>query len=190
MIKLKVGGMILTGFAAFLVTGKALEAVNQAVVGCCEASKWKGYYRCWSKGQAKGEPVPPGYSMTTRPDGADYEVVYDPSGKDHQHDNEPKEEGKRDHSDTVKTVCEAMKTVAEKAIDTFTKRPDEPEEAKEGDSEASEGGDTDGDEVNAAYENVDDIFKDFDKESVSDKYSYTDSEKTEVKEKDQDETVD
>ena len=188
MIKLKVGGMILTGFAAFLVAEKALGTVSQAVIGCCEASKWKGYYRCWSKGQAKGVPVPPGYSMTSRPNKADYEVVYDPSVKDRQHDNEPKEEEKRDHSDTVKTVCKAMKTVAEKAIDSITKRPDEPEEAKEDDSEASEG-----DEItktNTAYENINDIFKDFDKESVSDKYSYTDSEKKEVKETDQDETVD
>jgi len=188
MIKLKVGGMILTGFAAFLVAEKIVGMLNQAVIGCCEASKWKGYYRCWSKGQAKGDPVPPGYSMTTRPDGADYEVVYDPSGKDHQHDNEPKEEGKHDHSDTVKTVCEAMKIVAEKVIDSLTKRPDEPEEAKEGDSEASGEDEITG--TNPAYENVNDIFKDFDKESVSDKYSYTDSEKTEVKETDQDETVD
>ena len=138
MIKLKVGGMILTGFAAFLVAEKALGTVSQAVIGCCEASKWKGYYRCWSKGQAKGEPVPPGYSMTMRPDGADYEVVYDPSGKDHQHDNEPKEEGKRDHSEAVKTVCEAVKTVAEKAIDSLSKRPDEPREAFEGQTEAYE----------------------------------------------------
>lgn len=138
MIKLKVGGMILTGFAAFLVAEKALGTVSQAVIGCCEASKWKGYYKCWSKGQAKGDPVPPGYSMTSRPDKADYEVVYDPSGKDHQHDNEPKEEGKRDHSEAVKTVCEAVKTVAEKAIDSLSKRSDEPREASEGQTEAYE----------------------------------------------------
>ena len=138
MIKLKVGGMILTGLAAFLVAEKALGTVSQTVIGCCEASKWKGYYKCWSKGQAKGDPVPPGYSMTSRPDNADYEVVYDPSGKDHQHDNEPKEEGKRDRSDTIKTVCEAVKTVAEKAIDSLTKQSDEPGEASEGQTEAYE----------------------------------------------------
>lgn len=174
MIKLKVGGMILTGLAAFLVAEKALGTVSQAVIGCCEASKWKGYYKCWSKGQAKGNPVPPGYSMTTRPDGADYKVVYDPSGKDHQHDNEPKEEGKRDHSEAVKTVREAVKTVAEKAIDSLSKRSDEPREASEGQTEASESedsfepaekSDSDSDGNKSLEKMIDSVFNEEEKET-------------------------
>ena len=174
MIKLKVGGMILTGLAAFLVAEKALGTVSQAVIGCCEASKWKGYYKCWSKGQAKGNPVPPGYSMTTRPDGADYKVVYDPSGKDHQHDNEPKEEGKRDHSEAVKTVREAVKTVAEKAIDSLSKRSDEPREASDGQTEASESedsfepaekSDSDSDGNKSLEKMIDSVFNEEEKET-------------------------
>jgi hypothetical protein len=189
MIKLKVGGMILTGLAAFLVADKALGTVSQAVIGCCEASKWKGYYRCWSKGQAKGDPVPPGYSMTSRPDNADYEVVYDPSGKDHQHDNEPKEEGKRDHSEAVKTVCEAVKTVAEKAIDSLSKRSDEPGEAKEDDSEACK--DENSFEPAAKPYCEDDICEDQDSDGDKSLVDMIDSVfNEEEKETDQDETVD
>ena len=109
--------------------------------------------------------------MTMRPDGADYEVVYDPSGKDHQHDNGPKEEGKRDPSDTIKTVCEAVKTVAEKAIDSLTKRPDEPEEASEGQTEAYKDDildpqDTDGDK--SLEEMIDSVFNEEEKETDHD----------------------
>ena len=138
MIRMKVGGMILTGLAAFLVADKVVNTVNRAVESCCEASKWKGYYKCWSKGDAKSDPVPPGYSMTTRPDKADYEVVYDPTGKDHSNDNQPEPAQKHDSSDTVKAVCEAVKAVAEKAIDTLTKRSEAAEGASEGQTEASE----------------------------------------------------
>lgn len=171
MIRMKVGGMILTGFAAFLVADKVVSSVNRTVSNCCEAAKWKGYYKCWSKGDAKGEPVPPGYSMTSRPDGANYEVVYDPSGEDHSQDNQPKKEEKHDSSDTVKAVCEAVKAVAEKAIDSLTKRSETAEGAFEGQTEASESdisdpqvteGDTDGD--SPLEEAIESIFREEEEE--------------------------
>ena len=167
MIKMKVGGMILTGCAAFLMVNKIVNTVDAAVKRTCETAKWRGYYRCWSKGQASGEPVAPGYSMTNRPLGCDYEVVRDPEGKDHSQDNVQNSEKDDKAHDTVNAVIDAVKAVAEKAIDTLKKGPEAPEEALEGDLEASESECSVTDEDN-------DIF----------------SEKIVVKEQDQDETVD
>ena len=155
MIRMKVGGMILTGLAAFLVADKVVSSMNRAVINMTEASKWKGYYKCWSRGNASGEPVAPGYSRTTRPDGANYEIVDDPSGQDHANDNQPEPPKTHDSSDTVKAVCEAIKAISEKAIDTLTKRDKAVEGAKECEEEAvtndisdkpGEGSDTDGDD--------------------------------------------
>lgn len=137
MIKMKVGGMILTGLAAFLVADKALHSANRAVESMCDAVKWSGYYKCWRNGKAGGEPIAPGYSRTTRPDKADYEVVDDPSGADHSNDNQPKEPKEQNSSDSVKAVCEAVKAVADHVIDSLTKRSDELTGASEGQTEAS-----------------------------------------------------
>ena len=180
MIRMKVGGMILTGLAAFLVADKVVNTVNRAVENCCEASKWKGYYRCWSKGDAKGEPVPPGYSMTTRPEGVNGEVVYDPTGADHSMDNQPEPAQKHDSGDTVKAVCEAVKAVAEKAIDSLTKRSEELRGASEGQTEASESDISDPqvtDEDDPLGDAIDSIFRE----------DGTDEEEEET---DQNETVD
>lgn len=138
MMKVKVGGMILTGLAAFLVAGRTLDTVNRIAGNACEAAKWKGYYKCWSRGNASGEPVAPGYSRTTRPDNANYEVVEDPYGADHSRDNEPEPKQEHNSTDSVKAVCEAVKAVAEKAIDSLNKRSDEAREASEGQTEAYE----------------------------------------------------
>lgn len=136
MIKMKAGGMILTGVAAFLVANKAVSSMGLAVTNACEAAKWRGYYKCWSKGKAEGEPVPPGYSKTVRPDKADYEVVFDPEGKDHTRDNAPEEPQKPVNTDTVKAVCETVKAVAEKVINELSVRRNAPEGAKEAQTEA------------------------------------------------------
>lgn len=190
MIKMKVGGMILTGLAAFLVADKAVGSMRHAVGDLCEAAKWRGYYKCWSKGDAKGEPVPPGYSMTSRPDGANYEVVYDPKGVDHSHDNDPKTEERRDSSDSVKAVCEAVKAVTEKVIDSLSKRSDGLREASEGQTEASENdiyasGDADGD---SDIERI--INGTFREDGSAEEAAMDISEVESEKETDQDETVD
>ena len=65
MIKLKVGGVILTGIAAWVLANKAINVINSSVNKVCDASKWKNYYKCWSKGKIDGEPIPPGYSRTS-----------------------------------------------------------------------------------------------------------------------------
>lgn len=137
MIRMKIGGMILTGFAAYLVAGKAVHAVNSAVANACEASKWKGYYKCWSRGKTQGEPVAPGYSRTTRPDNADYEIVDDPKGNNHAHDIQTEGSGNANPEAAVNAVCEAVKTAADKAIDTLFKGSKAAEGAKEGQTEAS-----------------------------------------------------
>ena len=195
MIKMKAGGMILTGLAAFLVADKAVSSMRHAVGDLCEAAKWRGYYKCWSKGDAKGEPVPPGYSMTTRPDGANYEVVYDPNGVDHSHDNAPKTEESHDSSASVKAVCEAVKAVAEKAIDSLSKRSDELRGASEGQTEASESENQASDEnyvdatvttkLNELENAINSTFKEDGNVSMD-----IPEEDNEVKETDQDETVD
>lgn len=151
MIRMKVGGMILTGCAAFLMANKIVNSADSAISRVCETAKWRGYYKCWAKGKAQGEPMAPGYSRTTRPDKANFEVVDDPTGADHSKDNEPKPAKEPQSTDSVKAVVDAVKAVAEKAIDTFMKPQEEPEEASEGDLEASNddlsaGQDTDGDE--------------------------------------------
>ena len=135
MIKMKAGGIILTGVAAFVVCGKLIDIAKTTVSDACEASKWRGYYKCWSKGKATGEPVPPGYSMTVRPDKADYEVVFDPEGKDHANDNLQEEPKKSMSTDAVKTVCETAKTIVEKVINDLSGKKQAPEEAKESETE-------------------------------------------------------
>ena len=138
MIKMKVGGMILTGCAAFLMVSKVVNSFDATVNKVCETAKWRGYYRCWSKGKADGEPMAPGYSRTTRPDGANFEVVDDPTGKDHQKDNEPDiPKNGSQNSDAAKAVVEAVKDIAEKVVDNLTKPSGEPREASEDQTEAS-----------------------------------------------------
>lgn len=138
MIRMKVGGMILTGCAAFLMVNKIVNSADSAVSKICETAKWRGYYRCWAKGKAEGEPVAPGYSVTTRPAGADYDVVKDPEGTDHSRDNAEASADTEKNTDSVKAVVDAVKAVAEKAIDTFMKPQEEPEEVSEGEIDPSE----------------------------------------------------
>ena len=138
MIKMKTGGIILTGVAAFVVCGKLIDIAKTSAIGVCETAKWRGYYKCWSKGKATGEPIPPGYSRTYRPDNAKYEIVDDPSGKDHTNDNAQEEPKKPVNTDAVKTICEAAKAIAEKVINDLSGKKQAPEEAKESETEASE----------------------------------------------------
>ena len=138
MIKLKTGGLIVTGFTAFLIAGKVINSMNSSVSKICEAAKWRGYYKCWSEGKASGEPIAPGYSVTTRPIGADYEVVKDPEGKDHSKEGAPDIPKEPQSMDVVNAIIGAVKDVTEKAIDSLNNRVKRKEEALEAQIEASE----------------------------------------------------
>lgn len=139
MIRMKVGGMILTGYAAFLMVNKIVNSTDSAISRICETAKWRGYYKCWANGKAQGEPLAPGYSRTTRPDKADFEIVDDPTGADHSKDNDPKTAEGAKSTDAAKAVVEAVKDIAEKVVDNLTKPSSEPREASEGQIEASGG---------------------------------------------------
>lgn len=65
MTTIKIGGVLLTGLAAYLVLSKAIGTIDNSTKRACEASMWKNYYKCWSEGNAEGEPIPPGYSRTS-----------------------------------------------------------------------------------------------------------------------------
>lgn len=61
MVKAKVGGIMLGGFAAYMLLSKGIGAVERGVRNICVAHEWKNYYKY---GKA-GNMVPPGYSMRT-----------------------------------------------------------------------------------------------------------------------------
>lgn len=140
MVRLKVGGMILTGIGAFLIAEKVLNTVERSVKHACDARKWNAYYKCWTKGIVGSDPIAPGYSMTTRPDGADYEIVHDPEGKDHSEDNNKAEDKANGEGGdrVVKAVCDCLDALAKKMKKDTSKGSDEPTEASEAQETASE----------------------------------------------------
>lgn len=121
MIKLKVGGVILTGIAAWVLANKAINVINNSVNKACDASKWKNYYKCWSKGKIDGEPIPPGYSRTS-PSSSEIDenaVTQDP--------NEA----------AAKAAVDLIKEGLSKLKVTITKPTEKQEEASEGQEKAS-----------------------------------------------------
>lgn len=121
MIKLKVGGVILTGIAAWVLANKAINVINNSVNKACDASKWKNYYKCWSKGKIDGEPIPPGYSRTS-PSSSEIDenaVTQDP--------NEA----------AAKAAVDLIKEGLSKLKVTITKPSEKQEEASEGQEKAS-----------------------------------------------------
>lgn len=121
MIKLKVGGVILTGIAAWVLANKAINVINNSVNKACDASKWKNYYKCWSKGKIDGEPIPPGYSRTS-PSSSEIDenaVTQDP--------NEA----------AAKAAVDLIKEGLSKLKVTITKPAEKQDEASEGQEKAS-----------------------------------------------------
>lgn len=49
MTKMKVGGIALTGFGAFLIASKGINFLKFTVDRICDASKWKAYYKAFQK---------------------------------------------------------------------------------------------------------------------------------------------
>ena len=108
MVRMKIGGMILTGFGAFLIVNKLINVVDNSVKRACEASKWRAYYKSWSEGEASGEPIAPGYSVTTRPVDSDKETVYDPTGADHDKSNQQGDSQNASDTDVVDAIVGAV----------------------------------------------------------------------------------
>ena len=121
MTTIKIGGVLLTGLAAYLVLSKAISTIDNSTKRACEASKWKNYYKCWSEGNAEGEPIAPGYSRTS-PATTEIEesaVTQDP--------NEA----------AVKAAVDLIKEGLSKLKVTITKPAEKQEEATEGQEKAS-----------------------------------------------------
>ena len=62
MIKMKAGGIVLGGIAAYLILSKGIGAVERGIRNICVAHEWKNYYKYGKEGNM----VPPGYAMHTR----------------------------------------------------------------------------------------------------------------------------
>ena len=139
MTHLKWGGTILTGIGAWLLINKALDILRNAGNQAASASEWRNYYRCWSKGNATGEPIAPGYSRTTK-NTDESELIDDPEGVDHS--KEPK------NGIDSKALGKACNDVV-KAVDNYirnrSKKPTEASEAVKTAFKEHDCGDTDGD---------------------------------------------
>lgn len=132
MIKGKIAGIAIGGFAGYLLISKTMNVIRSIVLDVCTANEWKNYYKYGKDGNM----VAPGYSMHTHVDGEGNKVTV----KD---ENQTKVNGSQAPLETAlkDSVIQAIK-------DTFDK-PDAPKEAVEGQTEASEGqnhGDADGDD--------------------------------------------
>lgn len=134
MMTMKFSGVLITGLAAFLLTNKALNVIDNSTKRLSEASKWKNYYKCWSKGQATSEPIAPGYSVTSSSGMGDTDgdhIIKDPYGKDHSVQSDK-------NRDLANAIVEACKGAVEKSIDSLKKPSETRREASEGQTEASE----------------------------------------------------
>lgn len=138
MTQIKLGGIVLSGIGAFLLIEKALNTVSHVADKVCEARKWKEYYRCRNSGEEDFEPVAPGYSITIKPRGEDYEIVKDCEGKDHSQD-EAKEE-KTQNTDKIKDICDILIKGIKTGVETLAKKTEK--DSQDGSDElrgASEG---------------------------------------------------
>ena len=115
MTKMKIGGVILTGFGAWMLINKGLNLIGQISRDAKEASQWKAYYRNGGE-----DTIPPGYSRTTK---------Y----------NDGRETTEEPHRNTpVNTSEKAVDDVIHKAVDKVFEKSKAPEGAKEGQEMASE----------------------------------------------------
>lgn len=62
MVKMKAGGIVLGGIAAYLILSKGISAMDRMVRNVCVAHEWKNYYKYGKEGNM----VPPGYASHTR----------------------------------------------------------------------------------------------------------------------------
>ena len=112
MVKGKIGGVILSGLAGYLLLSKTLGVIERSIKNICTASEWKNYY----ENSDPAEMVPPGYTIRTETNNS----------------SEPAQ--KASGSPVAEAIVKAVS-------DTFFKGKEE-NEASEGQTEASEEADT------------------------------------------------
>lgn len=141
MLHGRIGTLAVGGLAAYLLINKAMNIVGHSIDKICDAGKWKAYYKYSVNGVYT---VAPGYSSFVRPVDEKQEFVV---AKEPERKNSEKTE--RSETGLGASVVEAVLKAIKDKLDGV----EAPEEAVEGDSEASEPSDedkcsdTDGDTV-------------------------------------------
>ena len=120
MVKTKIGGIVLGGFAGYLILSKGINLISSCVKNICVANEWKNYYKYGKEGNM----VPPGYSRQTNvaPDGSG-EVTFNKGGIE------------KDKEGAQKDVGSVLGDALGKAIVDVFGSPEASEEASESDSE-------------------------------------------------------
>lgn len=62
MVKMKAGGIVLGGIAAYLILSKGISAMERGIRNICVAHEWKNYYKYGKDGNM----MPPGYASHVR----------------------------------------------------------------------------------------------------------------------------
>ena len=123
MIKGKMAGIVIGGFTGYLLLSKALNVIRSGMNQMASANMWKNYYKYGKDGNM----VPPGYSMHSRTSEDGTPVTVE------------KDKTKQDASKTAEN-SPVMDAIAEAIRKSFG-GSDEAREAKEGQTEASDGND-------------------------------------------------
>lgn len=119
MVKTKIGGIVLGGFAGYLILSKGINLISSCVKNICVANEWKNYYKYGKEGNM----VPPGYSMQTNMASDGNEVTFSKDGV-----NKQKEGAQKD-------VGSVLGDALGKAIVDVFGSPEADSEASESDSE-------------------------------------------------------
>ena len=63
MTQMKLGGVMITGVAAFLLINKGLNLIRDSVIDISDAIKWRAYYKC-----KRENPIAPHYERRVEAD--------------------------------------------------------------------------------------------------------------------------
>ncbi len=125
MVKMKAGGIVLGGIAAYLILSKGIGAVERGIRNICVAHEWKNYYKYGKEGNM----VPPGYQMHTHTtENGDNVQVGTPEAIKQE---ENKQKGDTSQKPLGATIGEAIAKVINEVFTTDKKA----EEASEGPGE-------------------------------------------------------
>ena len=125
MVKVKAGGIVLGGLAAYLLLSKGINMIGGAVRNICAAREWKNYYKYGKD----GDMVPPGYSVhTEKSDGT----------KEDSNRNGTAAPKQPNQSSAGEALGRAVGDAILKMINDTFGTPKEAEGASEGQTEASE----------------------------------------------------
>lgn len=108
MTKMKIGGIVLTGFGAYLIISKALNVVSKAVSDISDAAKWKAYYKAFGKDV-----------------NASIEGIVDPNQRKVEQESEKR-------STSSEAIGDAVADVIKRTINTIFDVPDAPESPENG----------------------------------------------------------